>query len=552
MTKYYVFFLWLIFSLNCFGQSLHLKIMGTNDAEIKKIDSVGYSKIHTDLKSLNFEKTVFSEKMNLLGFLEVKIVDDSKIDDSTFVTKFDLGKQQKSICINIGENFGGYFENVKNHSVEIGLDKTEVFLKDAIARFEKKGFSLAKLKLDNFRKVKNVLVADLKIDLGNKRRFSKIVIKGLEKFPEGVKRDIERSYKNKVFNQNVLEKINSDFDRLRFAKQTKYPEILFTKDSTNIYVYLQKAEANNFDGFLGFGNDDKDKLRFNGYLDLNLVNILKSGETFSLFWKSDGADQKTFNASLELPYLFRSPIGLKTQLNIFKQDSTFQTTKTAIDLGYILNTRSRIYVGYQSSESNALLKTNLNSISDYENSYVTNQFEFIDFRNNLSLFPEKTKISIKYGFGNRNSKTENQKQFFTEINLKYDLYLNLKHSFNIRSQNYYLKSNKLIINELYRYGGINSIRGFNENSLQANFLASILLEYRYLLSPTLYVHSISDFGYFRDETSATEGNLLGIGLGFGLLTKNGLLNLVYANGSSKNESIKGSNSIVHISLKTRF
>jgi len=54
----------------------------------------------------------------------------------------------------------------------------------------------------------------------------------------------------------------------------------------------------------------------------------------ALFWKSDGKDQKTFNASLEIPYIFKSPLGIKSQLNIFKQDSTFQNTKTAIDLGY--------------------------------------------------------------------------------------------------------------------------------------------------------------------------------------------------------------------------
>ncbi len=542
----------LILTLNCFGQNLHLKIIGGDERGLQKIDSVGYLKNHKYLKSLNLEKKDFQEKLCKLGFLENRIVDDLKIDDSTFVTKIDFGKQQKKIHLCIDKKLEVFFENVKNGFLEIEFDKTEVFLINGIASLEKKGFSLAKLKLENFRIEKEILVADLKIDLGEKRQFSKIVLKGFEKFPEGVKRNIERNYYKKVFNQNLLEKINADFDRLRFAKQTKYPEILFTKDSTNIYVYLQKADANNFDGFLGFGNDEKGNLQFNGYLDLNLVNILKSAETFSLFWKSDGKDQKTFTASLELPYLFKSPLGLKTQLNIFKQDSTFQTTKTAIDLGYILNTKARIYLGYQSSESNALLKTNFNSIADYENSYITNQLEFVDFKNDTSLFPEKTKICIKYGFGSRKAKNDEQKQFFTEINLKHDLYLKSKHSFNLRSQNYYLRSNKFISNELFRYGGINSIRGFNENSLQASLLMSLLLEYRYSVSPSIYVHTITDYGFFKDKTTNSSGNLLGIGLGFGLLTKNGLLNIVYANGSTKNESVKGANSIIHVSLRTKF
>ena len=136
--------------------------------------------------------------------------------------------------------------------------------------------------------------------------------------------------------------------------------------------------------------------------------------------------------------------------------------------------------------------------------------------------------------------------------MKHNFYLNDKNVINIKSQNFYLQSEEYIINELYRFGGINSIRGFNENSLQATAFSSILTEYRYIISSNIYAHSIIDYGYFQDKTSNVNGNLLGLGFGFGLLTKNGLFNLVYANGSTKEQAIKFSNSIVHISLKASF
>ena len=115
-----------------------------------------------------------------------------------------------------------------------------------------------------------------------------------------------------------------------------------------------------------------------------------------------------------------------------------------------------------------------------------------------------------------------------------------------------MSSDIYIINELYRFGGINSIRGFNENSLQGNFFSSLLSEYRYVVAPNLYVHSIIDYGYYNDKTSASRGNLIGLGFGFGLATKNGLFNVVYENGSTNEQEIKGSNSIVHVSFKTQF
>ena len=62
---------------------------------------------------------------------------------------------------------------------------------------------------------------------------------------------------------------------LQFANQIKEPEILFSKDSTILYVYIDKNRSNTFDGFLGFGtNEETSNLELNGYLNLELINNL--------------------------------------------------------------------------------------------------------------------------------------------------------------------------------------------------------------------------------------------------------------------------------------
>jgi hypothetical protein len=385
-----------------------------------------------------------------------------------------------------------------------------------------------------------------------KRQVSDIVINGYDKFPEGHKKNILRLYRNKVFNQKNLDNLYNDFEKFRFVKQSKYPEILFTKDSTKIYVYLEKTKPNTFDGFVGFNNNETKKVVFSGYVDLILNNILNSGEKLSLYWKSDGQNQKTFNLGVELPYIFKSPLGIKAELNIFKQDSTFQNTKTAVDLGYFFNYNTRLYLGYQATESSDIQNVNSSAISDFNNSYLTTSLEFVDFKNDDFLFPEKTSFDLKIGSGKREAKLLSDNQFFGSLLAKHNFYLNQKNIVSIKSQNFYLQSSNYIVNELQRFGGINSIRGFSENSLQGNLFSSILSEYRYVLTPNLYVHSIIDYGYLKDKTSESTENLLGVGFGFGLLSKNGLFNLVYANGSTNNQAIKLSNSIVHISFKATF
>ncbi|HEX9980818.1 MAG TPA: hypothetical protein VGB50_09670 [Flavobacterium sp.] len=551
-----------LFAASAGAQKLHLEAFGINAHEKKAIDSIGYNKVHTNAKSVVDEANLLFDNLKKSGYLETEILENTKSNDSTFRFVYSLGKRTKSIRIYIGRNpevKSLAFPAEKRDTVVVALTETEAFMNHALNLLERKGYSLASLKLSNITPRDGILYAELESETGKQRQVNDIVISGYDKFPEGHKKQVKRLYRNKTFNQENLNKIYSDFGKFRFVTQTKYPEILFTEDTTKVYVYLEKAQANRFDGFIGFSNDEENgnsKLRLNGYVDLLLTNILNSGEELSIFWKSDGKEQKTFNAGITLPYIFKSPFGLKASLNIFRQDSTFQNTRTNIELGYFFNYNTRVYLGYQATESSDIQNSENASISDFKNSFLTSTLEFTDFKPDDFLFPEKTRLVVRGGMGSRESKTDKNPQFFGELNLMHNIYLNDKNSVSLRSQDFYLSSDTYIISELYRFGGINSIRGFNENSLQASMLTSLMTEYRYAFAPGLYIHSIIDYGYYRDESRANatgaRGDLLGLGFGFGLLTKTGLFNLVYANGTSNGQQIKLSNSIVHISFRANF
>ena len=551
--KKLIFFIFLILSTNAIqAQNTYLKIASTADFENKIIDSIGYNTKHASAKAVIEEFQLVSTKLMKLGYINSELISNNKFNDSTFLFQVNLKKRTNFIHIYIGRNsnlklLSNDFQ--KSDTLIIKISETERYLNTLLKNLESKGYSLAKLKLVNFQIKNNILAAELFLDLGNLRVLNNIVIKGYDKFPESHKKELLRLFKNKTFNQENLTKIHKAFEKFRFVNQIKYPEILFTKDTTKIYVYLEKAKANKFDGYIGFSNDKNSNLELNGYLDLVLVNSMNAGENLALYWKSDSGNQKTFNLDLEVPYIFKSPIAVKANLNIYKQDSIFQNAKTAIDVGYFFNYNSRLYLGYQSAESSAIQKINTTTIRDFSNSFITANFEYNNIEKGSFLFPEKTKLSSKIGFGSRYSDFISYQQFFANIDISHILQLDIKNSINLKSRNYYLQSDQYIINELYRFGGINSIRGFNENSLQGNFFSSILTEYRYLISPELYVHSILDYGFYSDATDSKKDNLFGIGFGFGLLTKNGMLNLVYANGSSGNQKIQVSNSVVHLSLK---
>ena len=114
-----------------------------------------------------------------------------------------------------------------------------------------------------------------------------------------------------------------------------------------------------------------------------------------------------------------------------------------------------------------------------------------------------------------------------------------------------IESETYLLNELIRFGGINSIRGFEENSINASRLGVLASEFRYQLSPTLYIHSIIDAAYF-EAPSLSNQKLYGFGFGFGLLTDAGLLRFNLANGKTERQNFKFSESKVHLSITARF
>jgi len=560
-------FIFLFVSISGHAQNFTLKINGTSTIESKIIDSLNYSPKHPNLKSLFEEIKNTSKKLSKRGFLDNKILENKTINDSSYISTIKLKNKIKKIHIYIGINNHHYdFEKTRNDTAIMPYDEVEDYLNQKINDAEKAGYALTKIKLENIRRKNSIIYADLNFKSEKKRSLNSIILNytndsNRDFFPRGHLKQLNKKYINKTFNQETIKELYNEISNFEFISQTKYPEILFTQDSTKIYAYIQKRKANTFDGYIGFSNDENKKLNLNGYVDITLQNILHSGEEFSLYWKSDGNQQKTFNTELEIPYVFNSSIGIKAQLNIFKQDSTFQNTKTAVDLGYFIKYNSRIYIGYQSTESSDIQNTNNSRISDYKNSFITTSFDFKKFDSENNLFSKKATANLIFGYGKRNTNNnpetaQSSKQFYSNVNLAYNFQINEKNYININSQNSLINSKNYITNELFRFGGMNSIRGFLENSLQSNFNALILTEYRYIPSKNLYLNSIIDYGLYQDLTSNTDKNklkkLIGIGVGTGIQTENGLLKITLTNGAQNTSELQLYNTIINICYNVKF
>ncbi len=547
------------------SQNLQLRMIGKTSIETRTIDSIGYSIKHQSIKLINEEIDLFSKKLTETGYINHQFFEKKKENDTCYTVMISLEKKIKKIYIYIGIKNNAFLSNsfeTKQDTIILPYSKSESFLKQTIQDVEKKGYAFAKVKLINIKQKNQNLHADLSISIGSKRNLNSIEIKYTDQqqkklFPKGAEKQINKKYKNTIFNQETVKQINQDFEQFGFINQIKFPEVLFTKDTTKVFVYLEKRKANNFDGYLGFNSTENKKVQFNGYLDLTLINAIRNGEELSIYWKNDGNSQKIFNGNLNIPYLFNSPIAIKAQINIFKQDSIFQNTKTALQLGYFLNYNKRFYIGYESTESSDIQNQNSQNLTDYKNTFYTASFEFKKNNSKNRIFPIKSFANFTIGTGNRATATSpSLNQNFVNFNIMNNFYINEKNIINIKNQNYILKSQNYITNELYRFGGINSVRGFSENSLQANLMIALMTEYRYLISSDLFFNSILDYCYYKDPTITSKKNndekLLGIGLGLGVQTSSGLFKFTITNGKTKEEEIKFYNTNITISYNVKF
>jgi len=558
-TYRYIFIFFLALSHQIYSQSLSLNIAGENELETKIIDSIGYSKTFDNYIGIENELNLLRNKLTRLGYIDTSIDSIIRKNDTLFNAHFFLGKKIERIKIKYGDDFNNNLLNFIAHtsgenSFEIAITALEKSLNTLNSKIAEQGDPFSTLQLVNITKDRPDLIsAELKIITNQKRRIDNIIVKGYEKFPKSYIKRFLKLKKGKTFNLTEIKKKVELLEDLRFAKKLREPEVLFTKDSTTLYLYVEKAKTNNFDGFLGFGtNENTNKIEFDGYLDLRLINNLNYGETINLFYKSDEIDQQTFRVDTELPYLFGSPVGLQAGLNIFRKDTTFSNAKQYAKINYLVNSQHKVSAGISSTKSTNLLDSDTSVLNDYTTNYYTLGYNFTKPQFYDPLFPINFWLDFSTGFGDRENDLGNQNQTIFNIDSYKIFNLNSKNSIYTRFNGAILNSDDYLDNELFRFGGINSIRGFEENSLVANLYGVVNTEYRYRLSNGIYIHSVLDAAYFENQITDTKEKLFGFGFGLGLLTNAGLFKLNYSSGKSENRQFKLSDSKVHVSLTATF
>tara|TARA_B110000211_G_scaffold232538_1_gene296516 strand:- start:193 stop:1875 length:1683 start_codon:yes stop_codon:yes gene_type:complete len=557
LNKILYFFLLLSAYHYTYSQNINVEIelidSSINDLDHKVIkkNAVGFTELE-DIVNISLDS------LKKQGYLSAKVKKTTKKDSFNYKSSIELNQKFNNIYIytkNKEINFKGKNTNTINNKryYSIKINELEEFLKVATKKIAKKGFPFNKIKLINIKKIKSGIYADLSIKLGNKRTIDKIKIKGYENFPKSFTKQYLKLLTKKTFDFEKIKAKSKKINDLGFVRQTKEPEILFKKDSTITYLFLEKTNNNSFDGFIGFAsNEDTNKLELNGYVNLKLSNILNYGEEIKLEYKNTENEDKFLKTNIIAPFIINSPVGIELSLNLTKKDTSYTKDEQSIGVNYITKNNHSIslHLNYLNSVSNLTIVSQ--SIKDYNSKFKKIRYDFNIANNKNKLIPIKFLNRLELSFGQRKDNTGTKKQIKYKTKTYNNFKATNKSSFYLNLETYALVSNNIYQNEMLLFGGINSIRGFEENSIAANKLFMLNSEYRLTIDNNIYINTILDTAYYEDSIGNIKDYIYGVGLGLNINTNSGVFKIAYANGIKKGEAIDLKLSKIHVSFSNQF
>lgn len=440
---------------------------------------------------------------------------------------------------------------------------------------ENNGYPFAFVMLDSIEVKNGEFSASLVLNKGKLYKIDSVVVKGTAKIGKAYLYSYLGIRPGDLYNEQQLQRLPLRIKELPFVREIKPAEVYFGDKGAKVVLYLEDRKASTFNGILGFlpnADPTNSKPLLTGEVHLRLYNAFNRGELIDLNWRKLQAATQYLDVKLAYPYLFATPFGIDGNLNLYKRDTTFLSLIQNIGIQYLMRGGNALKV-YVENRSSSLLSTgNLQNVQTLPpNADISTtqygielRYDKLDYRYN----PRKGfSVYIKAGAGNKNIKKndkinpevyEGLKLKSTQVNseavLAYYFPLSRRSVIKTGVRGGYIYSPTLFNNELYRLGGLNSLRGYTDEAVFVSAYSIGTLEYRFLLEQNSYIFAFADGGYFEQKVLQDFNSKLpyGFGAGVSFETKIGIFSLVYALGNELENNIQFRNAKIHFGITNYF
>jgi hypothetical protein len=351
--------------------------------------------------------------------------------------------------------------------------------------------------------------------------------------------------------------------QLGFAGMLKEPELRFFGNQAIVHIFLEKRRANYFTGILGIlpQSDNQGGTIITGNVDAGFVNLFNRGIAFNLKWNRFAPQSQMAELNLAVPYLNYNGLGMEGSFDLFRQDSVINRRKAEARISSAPGAGWKFLFGYKSVFSSGLedlrntskveLKTQSVSFTVQKLYPIANGIDLLKRQFSFSVFPV-----LK--FLKRSGEQEKAfPQLEASISWKYPVRFSYRRvALQTSGLIQTLFSEQLTLQDQYRIGGNNSVRGFNENFFYTSRHALLSVQPQFLVDQNLLLGVFSDFFVYQPRLGNDIISNAEWALGFGLASEidigSNQVRISFAAGMTKDIPLDFQTTKIHFGYYARF
>ncbi|MFN4813400.1 MAG: BamA/TamA family outer membrane protein [Bacteroidota bacterium] len=499
-------------------------------------------------------------------------------DSANYQIQVQLGDQYRWIQLKANPLyrdilFKAGYKSIDYANQPIKFSKLENIFEKALQICDNTGHPFADIRLDSINIDGPKVSGFIRLELNQFIKIDSIIIKGNSRISPYFINNYLGIKAGRAYQESKIVAIESRLKELPYIKSIKPYEFTFTPATSKLVLYLDNKKANQFDGVLGFlPNERTGKIEFTGQAHLKLQNALNRGELIDIDWRRLQLNSRDIKAKVTYPYLINTPLGLDLNFKLFQRDTIFIDVTQHAGLQYLLS-GNNFFKFFVNNRSLSLVSTTgldmLSTLPEYADVKTLTyglgvKYEQTDYRFN----PRKGyRVSANVATGNKKI-IKNPKinaALYEDVNLKSVLYngdlqadlfipVMRQSTINIGLKAAGMQTEEVFLNEAYRIGGNNSVRGFDEESIYATTYGIANLEYRFLFEQNSFLFLFGNAAWYELDTekSYLKDTPYGFGAGVSFQTKAGIFSISYALGKQFDNPLLLRAAKVHFGIVSVF
>ncbi|MEP7320546.1 MAG: hypothetical protein ABI761_01460 [Saprospiraceae bacterium] len=476
------------------------------------------------------------DSMQGLGYLECHI-NRLEESDSSFIVSLTIGNRYAYTAFNdtgVPEHWleeSGFRKFILNKPRMNPAECLEA-LKKIVIYLDEKNYPYAQVFLDSTIILAGTLTSRLHVDPG-----PRILIDTIE---WDDKLNVSKALMNRLvgvttgnyFSNAAMNEMQLQLKNQSYLDVYAPPQVVLYKNKAIIKLFLKDKKISTLDALLGLlpGTEEHPGLKLNGTFNGHFVNQFRQGESFRINFQSLQNNSQSLIMDFSIPYVLNLPFSPFVHFELYKRDSLYLDVKTEAGAEWKWGKHGsfKTTIGTLSS---SLLKPDLRHVKitrtlpsalDLNYNYLGTSIQFrkLDselnphsgFNGKLSVTGSSRTIKTNPAIVSLQDESDTsfsylslyngllKKGFSFEWGIQISSYkpVNTYSTwFSSIQSGFKSASGGLQLNELYRLGGFQLLRGFDEQSILAKDYLIWINEYRLITGARSYIYVHSDLGTIR-------------------------------------------------------